>query len=164
MDKLYSPWRQKYVTGESKKITHKNCPFCANIATDQDNRNFILKRYKYVCVLLNLYPYNAGHLLVLPNKHCKDLQKLSQDELNELMLVISESIAALNKTIKPDGVNVGFNLGKAAGASITEHLHIHIVPRWDGDTNFMPLLAQTKQVSIDLKKIYQQIKPGFSEK
>lgn len=164
MDKLYSPWRQKYVTDESKKITHKNCPFCENIAADQDDKNFILKRYKYACVLLNLYPYNAGHLLVLPNKHCKDLQKLSQDELHELMLVISESIAVLNKTIKPDGVNVGFNLGKAAGASITEHLHIHILPRWDGDTNFLPLLAQTKQVSVDLKKIYTQIKLGFSEK
>ncbi len=161
MDKLYSPWRQKYVTASPKKNKSTQCPFCAHLTTHCDEKNFVIKRYEYTYVVLNLYPYNAGHLLVVPNKHHRDLQSLPDKERNELMHVVSDSITVLNKTIKPDGINVGVNLGKTAGASVTEHLHVHILPRWDGDTNFLPLLAETKQVSVDLKKMYRQIKAGF---
>jgi len=161
MDKLYSPWRQRYVVKNSKKTPEDVCVFCTKLAEHKDAEHFIIKRFKYVTVLLNLFPYNAGHLLIIPNKHCKDLGELNPEERNELMFVVSESIAVLDKTIKPDGVNVGINLGKAAGASIIAHLHVHVLPRWEGDTNYLPLLAETKQISVDLKQIYQQIKAGF---
>lgn len=161
MDKIYAPWRQKYIIPDSNKQTSDTCPFCNAVSNPDDMAHFVLKRYERSTVMLNLYPYNAGHLLVIPNNHYKDLQQLSTDERNELMLTLSKSIAALQKTIKPEGINVGANLGSAAGASITEHLHVHVLPRWAGDTNFMPLLAGTKTVSFDLKEIYQQIKAGF---
>jgi len=164
MEKLYSPWRQHYVVKSSKKPTagtSGSCAFCTKLAERKDTENFIIKRYQHSTVFLNLYPYNAGHLMVIPNRHCKDLAQLNPEERNELMEVLNESIAVLNKTIKPDGVNVGINLGKAAGASIVEHLHVHVLPRWEGDTNFLPLLAETKQISVDLKQMYQQLKAGF---
>lgn len=161
MNKLYSPWRQGYIETNIKKVTPDSCIFCAEVSSSQDTKNFILKRYQHSLVLLNIYPYNAGHLMVIPLKHYKDLSQLPTIERNELMLVLSESIAVLNKTIKPNGINVGINFGAAAGASVIEHLHIHVLPRWNGDTNFLPLLAETKQISIDLKKIYKQIKKGF---
>ena len=165
MEKLYSPWRQRYVVANTKEKKNKTiCPFCTQITASDDEKNFILTRFKHTTVLLNLYPYNAGHLLVLPNKHYKDLQQLSKVERDELMLVMSKSISVLYKTISPDGINVGLNLGKLAGASIVDHLHFHVLPRWDGDTNFLPLLAETKQISIDLNAIYQQIKAGFLHK
>jgi ATP adenylyltransferase len=161
MDKIYAPWRDAYVVKNTQKTGNKTCAFCKSAQSKEDTKNFVLKRYPNSVVLLNLYPYNAGHLLVIPNKHYKDLQSLTDNDRCELMYVVSESITALNKTLKPDGINVGINLGCAAGASITGHLHIHILPRWNGDTNFLPALAETKQVSVDLKKIYAKIKAGF---
>jgi len=159
MEKLYSPWRQLYVTKKSKKAG--TCVFCEKLAEQQDAQNFIIRRFKYSTVFLNLFPYNAGHLLIIPTKHCKDLSELNQKERNELMDVATTSIEILNKTIKPDGINLGINIGASAGASIIEHVHVHVLPRWHGDTNYLPLLADTKQVSVDLKQIYQQIKAGF---
>ncbi len=161
MDKIYAPWRDAYIVKNTQQIDSQPCAFCKNVQSKKDTKNFVLKRYPNSLVLLNLYPYNAGHLLVISNKHYKDLQSLTNNERDELMHVVSESITALNKTLKPDGINVGINLGSAAGASITGHLHIHILPRWNGDTNFLPALAETKQVSVDLKKIYAKIKTGF---
>jgi len=99
--------------------------------------------------------------MIIPNKHVKDLKKLSSAERIELMHALSESIDVLNKILKPDGINIGINLGKAAGAGIPGHLHIHVVPRWEGDTNFMPILAETKHISTDLNKIYKELKKAF---
>jgi len=162
MKKLYAPWRERYITeAEHKKRKTKGCLFCKKVKTKSDAKEYILKRYPYCFVVLNAYPYNAGHLMIVPNKHTKDLKKLSSDERIELMHALSTSINILNKTLRPDGINVGINLGKAAGAGIPGHLHIHVLPRWQGDTNFMPLLAETKHISTDLNKIYKELKKAF---
>lgn len=164
MEKLYAPWRQNYVQDVNKKRKKAGCVFCDHIkSTDDDEKNFVIKRYQHSIVMLNLYPYNAGHILVLPKKHCKELSELSVTEQAALMHTLTTSIALLKKTLKPDGFNVGISLGKAAGAGIPGHLHIHILPRWEGDTNFLPLLAETKQISVDLVKLYQQLKRAFDK-
>ncbi len=162
MEKLYAPWRSNYVTQPSKETENsKKCIFCEKIKSNDDKKNFILARYPHCFIMMNLYPYNAGHLMIIPNKHTKDLKNLSSDERIELMNALSEATDALNKTLKPDGINIGINIGKAAGAGIPNHLHIHVLPRWEGDTNFMPLLAETKHISTDLNKIYDQLKKNY---
>ena len=162
MKKLYAPWRAPYVTKPDKeKKSSKKCIFCEKINSKDDKKDFILARYPHCFIMMNLYPYNAGHLMIVPNKHTKDLKKLSSEERIEIMHALNEAIEALNKTLKPDGINVGINIGKAAGAGIPKHLHIHVVPRWEGDTNFMPITAETKHISADLNKIYAQLKKQF---
>lgn len=162
MKKLYAPWRSSYVTDrEHKTSKEKSCVFCEKAKSLSDDKEYIIKRYPYCFVMLNTYPYNAGHVMIIPNKHVKDLTELSSEERIELMHALSETVTILNKTLTPDGINIGINLGKAAGAGIPKHLHIHVLPRWEGDTNFMPLLAETKQVSMDLNEIYQILKKAF---
>ncbi|HBR70488.1 TPA: HIT family hydrolase [Candidatus Dependentiae bacterium] len=162
MEKLYAPWRSNYVIKPQSKKSKSKCLFCEKAQTKKDEEDYILARYPHCFIMMNLYPYNAGHLMIVPNKHTKDLKKLSSAERIELMHALSEAIDALNNTLKPDGINVGINLGKAAGAGLPGHLHIHVLPRWEGDTNFMPLLANTKQISTDLNKIYQELKKNFN--
>ena len=111
--------------------------------------------------MLNLYPYNAGHLLIVSLDHKNRLKELSPEERNELIELTDKSIQILEKTINPAGFNIGLNIGKAGGAGIPSHLHQHVLPRWIGDTNFLPLLAETKQVSVNLKDLYNQLKPHF---
>ena len=165
MKHLYAPWRQKYVTGmvrQKDENTKKNeCIFCSKLASTNDEENFILGRFNHHAVLLNLFPYNSGHLLIVSLDHKNCLKDLSKEARNELMDLTNESINILNKVAKPGGINVGLNIGKASGAGIPSHLHQHILPRWLGDTNFLPVLADTKQISIDLKSIYQDLKPHF---
>jgi len=162
MEKLYAPWRGPYVTKkEHKKTKTGGCVFCEKVKSKNDTKEYILKRYPFCYIMLNLYPYNAGHVMIIPNKHTKDLNKLSSAARIEIMHALSETIDAINKTLKPDGINVGINLGKAAGAGIPGHLHIHVLPRWEGDTGFMPLLAETKPISTDLNAIYKELKKAF---
>jgi len=167
MKKLFAPWRSEYASdfGEEKKegIKKNKCLFCSQLKENKDEKNFILKRFKHSFVMLNKYPYNAGHLLILPIKHTATLSKLSKEELSELMELQSKSIDILFSTLKNDGLNAGLNLGKAAGAGIPSHLHIHLLPRWQGDTNFMPVIAQTKVISFDLSKFYKQLKKEFDK-
>jgi len=167
MKKLFAPWRSDYASdsGEAKKekTTKTQCLFCSQLKENKDETYFILKRLKHSFVMLNRYPYNAGHLLVLPIKHCANLNDLSKEERAELMELTNHSIEIVNKVLKNDGLNVGLNLGKAAGAGIPSHLHIHILPRWEGDTNFMPTIAQTKVISFDLGQIYGQLKQKFDK-
>jgi len=163
MEKLYAPWRSQYVNKtEKQKIKKAGCLFCQKAKAKDDAQEYIIKRYPYCYVILNIYPYNAGHIMIIPNKHTTDLKRLSSAERIELMHALTESIDIINKTLKPDGINVGINLGKAAGAGLPKHLHIHVVPRWEGDTNFMPLLAETKHISMDLNKIYAELKKAFA--
>ncbi len=159
---LYVPFRSKYVKGTGEK-DKKECIFCKPLAENNDEKNFILARYKYNFVILNLYPYNAGHLMIVPFKHCAELKDLSKDERDELMELISKSCEILKKQLKCEGFNVGLNLGKAAGAGIPNHLHMHVLPRWLGDTNFLPTLCETKTISFDLHKIYSELKPKFNK-
>lgn len=161
MNKLYAPWRERYVDDGASKRKIDSCVFCDAAAASDDAQYFVLKRYEHTLVLLNIYPYNAGHLMIVPKKHKADITDLGENERNELMQALSDSLRALRMALKPDGINSGINSGSAAGASITEHLHIHVVPRWDGDTNFMPVIAQTKHISFDLTRIYWELKKAF---
>jgi ATP adenylyltransferase len=164
MDILYAPWRSIYVKKNTSDIlqdtTKRDCVFCTKLGNN-DADGLILRRSENTIVMLNLYPYNAGHLLILPRAHARTLNDVSPETRTELIELVNQSIELLTSILKATGMNVGFNLGDAGGASIPEHLHMHVLPRWIGDTNFLPLLAQTKQISIDLLDLYQQLKPHF---
>lgn len=167
MKRLYAPWRTSYAKKISSEkgdgATEQTCIFCKQFQDNKDTDYFILRRFKNTVVMLNLYPYNAGHLLVLPLHHCPDFSAMSREIRSEMMEVITLSIQVLQETLKAPGINVGLNLGKAAGAGIPSHLHMHIIPRWEGDTNFLPLIADTKQISVDLHKMYAQLLPAFEK-
>lgn len=163
---LYSPWRKNYVNDirESKKdkASDQDCIFCQQVNNKDDEKNFILRRFTHNFVMLNLYPYNHGHLMVVPFAHKPMLCDLAMAERAELIELVSTSCNILQMNQKAEGINVGLNLGKAAGAGIPSHLHMHVLPRWIGDTNFMPLLADTKVFSINLAELYKELKPQFA--
>lgn len=165
MDKLYAPWRNHYVKNSAEKPNRErpkdDCVFCHKFAEAKDHENYILRRFDHSVVLLNLYPYNAGHVLVLPLDHHAELAALPHATRAELMNVVSLTVELLKKVLVPDGCNIGMNLGAAAGASVPSHLHIHVLPRWQDDTNFLPLLANTKGISSDLNKVYADLKAGI---
>lgn len=165
MKNLYAPWRSPYAKSlkKTKRETAKanECVFCTQIEEKSDTKYFILKRYKHCFVVLNKYPYNAGHMMVIPFKHVKDLASLEKEARHEIMEVTSTCTAIVEKALKCEGVNIGLNIGTASGAGIPSHIHMHIVPRWNGDTNFLPTLADTKVISFDLKEIYELLKPAF---
>lgn len=165
MKKLYAPWRSNYTTdttrGKHDDTTSEECVFCNKLAANDDQKHYIIARFKHHAILLNLYPYSAGHLLIIPYMHTKQMHELSAESRAELMELITHSISILKETLNADGVNVGVNLGKAAGAGIPSHLHWHVLPRWNGDTNFLPLLAETKAVSYDLNTMYAQLVEPF---
>ncbi len=168
MDRIYAPWRSAYTSktarGKKPNATKDECIFCNIISEKKDPKNFILKRFKHNLVMLNRFPYNTGHLLVMPLSHTADLAKLSKAARAELMEILSQSSALLKKSLQAEGINIGLNQGKAAGAGIPSHLHFHVLPRWLGDTNFLPTLADTKQISFDLGKIYKQLKKAYTKK
>jgi ATP adenylyltransferase len=163
MKQLYAPWRTNYtLSGESQRKS-KKCIFCSQIAMSSDKKNLIIKRFSHCFVMLNLFPYNAGHLMAIPYQHTAQLVELSKDARAELMEVIALSMSILTKELKAEGFNAGFNLGgKPAGGSIPEHLHVHVLPRWLGDTNFLATLADVKPISLDLVKIYEQLDKAFA--
>jgi len=167
MKRLYAPWRSAYTKSvhSSKDDSAKkvDCVFCQQITAHKDEEYFILGRFKHTFALLNLYPYNAGHILLLPYTHTAELFALTHDERTELIELASITQLILKKALVAQGFNVGLNQGKAAGAGIPSHVHMHILPRWIGDTNFLPLLADTKQISTNLGELYQQLLPFFKE-
>ena len=140
----------------------EGCIFCKKPAEEKDEENFILYRGKRVFVLMNIYPYNNGHLMVAPYRHIGDFNGLDDEELLEMMQVVKRCLEILREKMNPNGFNIGMNLGRVAGAGFEEHLHIHIVPRWNGDTNFMPVLADTKVIPISLREAYKLLKDGFN--
>ncbi len=152
MKPLWAPWRMEYI--EKNPDSRKKCIFCAKAAEKKDTDNHVICRRSSTFSLLNIYPYNNGHLMVAPYKHTGNMEDLENNVLEELMLLTRDMVALLKKTIHPEGFNVGLNIGKTAGAGITEHLHMHIVPRWNGDTNFMPAIGHTKVIPQSLKKMY----------
>lgn len=165
MEHLYAPWRGTY-TKEAQDRTHldSGCPFCNHLTSNDDAKNYMLKRTKNCAVLLNVYPYNPGHLLIIPHQHIAHLHDLTPDVRAELMDVTAHAVQVLETTLHNTGTNVGINLGDfSSGGSIPEHLHIHVVPRWPGDTNFFPVLAQTKQLSEDLNIVYKTLKQAFEK-
>jgi ATP adenylyltransferase len=166
MDRLYAPWRSTYSAsvdnGKQEHASADQCVFCMHAGTpEKDNQNFILRRFEHTFIMLNLYPYNAGHLMVLPYMHTGKLQELSLAARTELMELTSASTHIVQEVLGAHGVNIGMNIGKAAGAGIPSHIHMHVLPRWTGDTNFLPTLSDAKQISFDLTEIYSQLKPSF---
>ncbi len=155
MERLWSPWRSQYV--ESLRVK-KGCEFCRIIEENDDDANFILHRAEHNYIVMNIYPYNSGHLLVVPYTHVDDIIGLPEDTTYENTRLINLSIRALRNLYMPKGINIGLNLGAAAGAGIHEHVHYHVVPRWTGDTNFMPVIGRTKIISQDLRIGYDNLK------
>ena len=157
MDKLWAPWRLSYVTLPKDKPTGGDCFMCRAVAgasAEEDRANLVLHRTDLSIVMLNLFPYNNGHLLVMPRAHKARLDELSTDELLDNQLTIRKMIGVLEKRMKPDGFNVGVNLGYAAGAGVPGHLHWHVVPRWAGDSNFMTTVSDVRVLSQSLEALY----------
>jgi ATP adenylyltransferase len=156
MESLWAPWRMGYILAEKEK----GCIFCTKPAEGRDEANLLLFRSREAFVMMNRFPYNNGHLMVIPNRHCADLEELSGSESGELFRLIQISIRVLRPALRPHGFNVGINIGTAGGAG-EAHLHFHIVPRWTGDTNFMPVLGETKIIPQYIEETYKKLRSGF---
>jgi len=154
MNQLWAPWRIRYILGEREA----GCFLCRAPQAADDSKNLVLIRAKTSFVILNAYPYNPGHLMVAPYKHTGELSELVESELNEMTALIVRGKELLTRAMKPQGFNVGLNLGKTAGAGVLDHVHWHIVPRWDGDTNFMPVTGETRVVPQALDELYAELK------
>ena len=153
---LWAPWRIEYIQKLSKK---QNCFLCHNLKhPEQDEENLVLWRSANCIVVLNRFPYNNGHLLIAPNRHIGDLESTTEPEMLEMTKLLREAQKALSIAINPDGFNVGMNFGRCAGAGLPEHMHIHLVPRWNGDTNFMSTCSSTDVVSQSLTDLLQALK------
>lgn len=159
-DLFERPERLKYVR---KLVKPRGCVFCWARDNWKNPLSLVLMRTRSVMVILNKYPYNNGHLLVLPKKHVADYHKLSNKDLAQMQILTKHSIKVLEKVYQPQGFNMGMNLGKVAGAGIPDHLHQHLIPRWGGDTNFFPLIAQTKLVVETVEQSYNLLKPHFEK-
>ncbi|HUQ34285.1 MAG TPA: HIT domain-containing protein [Pyrinomonadaceae bacterium] len=159
MDHLWSPWRYKYINSGDKE-TEPACVFCALLseATEADEGNYILHRARHNFVVLNLYPYISGHLLVIPYEHLSELDAASKETTDEMMDLAKRCQTALREAYSPQGFNLGMNLGRSAGAGVAEHFHLHIMPRWTGDTNFMTTIAETRVHPEDLAVTYSKLK------
>ena len=160
MDSLHAPWRIEYILAPKPKL---DASLFTTIAQSSDDEgNLVIARDRTCYALLNRYPYNGGHIMVVPYKEVADLNGLTDEELADLWKLVRRCTNALTATMRPDGFNVGINIGKVAGAGIAEHLHIHIVPRWNGDTNFMPVLGQTSVVPDALREVANRLRTAFT--
>jgi ATP adenylyltransferase len=164
MERLWSPWRLAYVTGTSDQSP--GCIFCsvspsAAAVPEASRDDLVLVQGRGAYVILNLYPYNNGHLMVVPRRHVASLAALSSDELGELMAFTRDAEVALTEAYNPQGINVGINLGRPAGAGIVDHVHIHLVPRWTGDTNFMSVVGNTRVLPEEMSETSKRLRPIF---
>jgi ATP adenylyltransferase len=160
MENLWAPWRMAYISPQTPPSD--TCIFCTLPAADQDEEHHILARSERCFMMLNLYPYNSGHLMVAPFQHVASISLLDAQTLHELMAQAQLALQALRQTLNPDGFNMGINEGKVAGAGFAEHLHLHIVPRWQGDTNFMPVIADIKVQPEHLDTVYCRLKDALA--
>lgn len=156
-DILYSPWRLEYI--KSKKA--KECIFCLPESREEDANHLVLHRSEHSFVIMNMYPYNNGHLMVVPKRHTSNLTDLSDPERNDLFCLVQKTVSIIKKYYNPEGLNIGMNIGKAAGAGIDEHIHVHIVPRWSGDVNFMTSVGATRVIPEKFEQAYQKLKEQF---
>jgi ATP adenylyltransferase len=156
MDHLWSPWRLAYITGEKPS---GGCVFCA--ALERDGADLVVFRGTHCFVILNLFPYNSGHLMVVPRRHIPSLAAATPEELREIIDLTRLAEMALTEAYQPHGMNMGINLGKPAGAGILDHLHLHIVPRWNGDTNFMTVVGRTRVLPEELPQVAATLRPIF---
>ncbi|UCF63783.1 MAG: HIT domain-containing protein [bacterium] len=156
MENLWAPWRMEYILKEKQGISEP-CIFCHRLKQKRDRKNLILYRSEDAFIIMNRYPYNNGHLMVVPYRHSGDISDLETDEKADLFHLVQLSIQVLQKDMIPHGFNIGMNLGRVAGAGVEDHIHFHVVPRWNGDTNFMPVISNTKVISEALDKSYQKL-------
>ena len=160
MKVIWAPWRMAYVKTARQPVA---CIFCLPRSTRRDAARLVLHRGRHGFVMMNRYPYNSGHLLVAPYAHVKDLERLSAEQALDLLRMTNRSIQVLREMIGPEGFNLGLNLGQVSGAGIEAHVHIHIVPRWNGDTNFMSLLAETRVIPEHLRATYRKLRKTFGK-
>jgi len=162
MQKLWAPWRTKYIT---KVIKKNNGNLFSKIAKSKnDKKNFVFARSAHSFSVLNIYPYNNGHVLVVPYRRVNDLGKLKREEREDLMDLLELTKSLLDEVLKPQGYNIGINIGRIAGAGVPAHLHIHVVPRWKGDVNFMPVTGQTKVISQSLESLHTKLVNAYKKR
>ena len=159
MKHLWSPWRLEYLTAPKTE----GCIFCHALQSEQDRENLVLLRGERAFLILNRFPYNNGHFMVVPHDHVPSLEDLDTPTLTEMMVLLNRGLAALRATMHPDGFNIGANLGQVAGAGIEDHVHLHAVPRWAGDTNFMPVVADMRVVPATWLQTYDSLKAALDE-
>ena len=163
MERLWAPWRREFVM-KGASAQAGGCLFCDLLKQEDGPENLILHRGRTAYVVLNKYPYSNGHLMVVPFRHTSDFTSLAPEEGTEIFLLGQRCVAALSERMNTHGCNVGFNLGQAAGAGIEEHVHLHVVPRWRGDHNFMAVLGQTRVIPEDIARTYETLRPAFPSK
>jgi ATP adenylyltransferase len=154
MKRLWAPWRMRFV--ENLDPT-SNCVFCKMLSQKNDDNNFVVYRGKYAFAVLNLYPYTSGHMLIVANTHAPSLEDLDVKTRGEMIELATQAIRVLRKVYSPDAFNMGSNIGEAAGAGIVDHIHLHVVPRWNGDTSFISALGNTRVLPENLEKTYQRV-------
>lgn len=167
MDYLWAPWRGVYLKQINKPSSRTGCFICQArryVSKPKDKNNLVVARTKAALAMMNRYPYNTGHLLIAPQQHKGDLEDLSPQETEELFDLLKDMKQRLARVLKPHGFNIGMNLGRVAGAGLRGHLHIHLVPRWGGDTNFMPIISETKVLSQSLQALYKQLTSSVSNR
>ncbi len=160
---LWAPWRSEYVTADKKDIPKDSCFMCQYLSESNDAANLIVRRNPHTFVIMNRYPYNNGHLLIAPLAHKATLAELNDDELLEIQKQLTQMCETLQAVIKPEGFNIGVNLGKVAGAGLPGHIHWHIVPRWNGDTNFMSVTADTRVIVQSLAELHRLLTEQLSK-
>jgi len=160
MKVLWAPWRMDYILSNEKG---EGCIFCPGDDRGQDKERLILYVGSLTMVMMNRFPYINGHLLVAPIRHIPDMEQLSNEENLDLMIMVRRSINILKKVMSPEGFNVGLNLGQVAGAGVKDHMHFHIVPRWNGDTNYMTVLGEVRVIPEHIRETYGKLKPCFEE-
>jgi len=158
MEKLWAPWRMAYL----EVTAPSGCIFCEKPGAGQDAENWILHRGERAFIILNAFPYNNGHMMVAPFRHTADLESLQPEEQADIFRLTQLCVRLLRTAYQPDGYNLGMNLGKTAGAGVADHLHMHIVPRWNGDTNFMPIVADTKVLPDSLDNTYRKLREALA--
>lgn len=162
MERLWAPWRLQYIQSTVKQPSDQSCVFCAMLAERDDEKNLIVYRGQRAFVVMNLFPYNNGHVMVVPLRHTGEFESLDSADHAELAELLTLTKRALTECYSPQGFNIGMNLGRAAGAGITDHLHYHILPRWNGDANFMSAVAETKVMSESLTEGWRRLRDAVA--
>lgn len=159
MERLWAPWRIKYIQKKAK--SNGDCIFCEAYKSKDAKKKLRILKTNYSLAILNLFPYNNGHIMVAPKRHIDNLEALSKNEITDIFVIVKKLVKVIKKILKPEGFNIGINIGEDAGAGIADHIHIHIVPRWRGDTNFMPVCGNTKVISQGLNDLYSRIRKNL---
>jgi ATP adenylyltransferase len=163
MERLWSPWRSQYIQAFGTDQEYKGCVFCDALHGDSDDERYLVKRHEHCFALLNLFPYNSGHLLIIPNAHTDSFHALTRECYAEMMECVRGWTRVLDAVMHPHGYNIGTNVGRTAGAGIDQHIHYHIVPRWSGDINFMSVIGDTKVISESLHDTMVRLRDAYDD-